>query len=338
MSMTALFSRKRHSKEKPRSSSSEQLIEILRDENVHLKDGLTDMQSNLAEWVELNKKYVQVCDENSTFYKQLAEQFSGIRHQTTELHDSVEHSREVLDQTGQLLNSVRGFAEMVEDIARQTKLLALNATVEAAHAGEAGKGFAVVAGEVQNLSEQTETATKEITQSIRNILVSSEQLSKEIQDVGVRSDSIHHTIAEFDQRIHEASQRNTHTLGQLSSSDNRVFVSLAKLDHLIWKVNTYLSLIDRTPGFEYVDYHDCRLGKWYYTGEGRERFSAMPSFGQLERPHAAVHEGTKELFELLADGAEHDMEALGDAIALMEHGSQGVFRILDKILYEKHGV
>lgn len=72
---------------------------------------------------------------------------------------------------------------LINDIAEQTNLLALNATIEAARAGEAGKGFAVVASEVKNLANQTSKATDEITGQISAMREATDQVAKAMASV-----------------------------------------------------------------------------------------------------------------------------------------------------------
>ena len=81
---------------------------------------------------------------------------------------------------------------LIEAVAEQTNLLALNATIEAARAGEAGKGFAVVASEVKSLANQTANATEEISEQITAIQGSTEETVKAIETIAS-------TMAEVDE-------------------------------------------------------------------------------------------------------------------------------------------
>jgi methyl-accepting chemotaxis protein len=85
------------------------------------------------------------------------------------LHALTGSLRENINRLGDQSNNIGNIMNVITDIADQINLLAMNASIEAAHAGEAGKGFAVVAGEVRKLAEKTRAAAQEVDSSITDM-------------------------------------------------------------------------------------------------------------------------------------------------------------------------
>ncbi len=115
--------------------------------------------SNAAEQGKLAKDKAQ---EGATVVEHSIEAMNTTQRQAEVLQANMSQ----LDDRARAIGSV---ITVIEDIADQTNLLALNAAIEAARAGEAGRGFAVVADEVRKLAEKTMTATKEVGESILSI-------------------------------------------------------------------------------------------------------------------------------------------------------------------------
>lgn len=112
--------------------------------------------------------------------------------------------------------------QIINEIADQTNLLALNAAIEAARAGEQGRGFAVVADEVRKLAERTGSATQDISDMIRRIQARIEHNVKEMNECGRKSEDGVRNAAEAG----EALQQINEAIGKVNDMTNRIVAAI----------------------------------------------------------------------------------------------------------------
>ena len=104
----------------------------------------------------------------------------------TAVTESVGLSKEVDASSEVLLET----SSIIQNIAAQTNLLAMNAAIEAAHAGEAGKGFAVVAGEIRKLAEESSAHGKNITNILQGLKTKLERVTTSAESIETQFDTI----------------------------------------------------------------------------------------------------------------------------------------------------
>lgn len=99
------------------------------------------------------------------------------------MSNGVNAINEQLRKTNELFEDVKNFIEIIDDIADQTKLLSINASIEAAQAGELGRGFAVVAENIKSMSDDTAKQAKEISGIIEGLIKDFEGCMKSICEI-----------------------------------------------------------------------------------------------------------------------------------------------------------
>lgn len=317
------------------SAPKENLADMLmKSQNEHLKTNIVDIQSNMAESVNASKSSLNKTHE-------LVESIGRIAHQIADTANNLEHlnklsanSMTTVNGLAERTNDIASILSLIKDISDQTNLLALNAAIEAARAGEHGRGFAVVADEVRKLADRTDRAVSEINISLQSMKQDVESISEESKKIQEGIVASNNSIVKLNDCLSHDSIEMKKSFSSLGFTADRVFMSLAKLDHILWKVNTYYSVATKKEQFKFVDHHNCRLGKWYYEGEGKENFSKTSHYKKLETPHAIVHDSTHKVFDLMLKD-NIDAKALKNAFDEMEKGSDEVFSTLDQILHDK---
>ncbi|WP_419172667.1 methyl-accepting chemotaxis protein [Halobacteriovorax sp.] len=309
-------------------------VALLENENYKLKENLSLIQKNMADSVGNSHHALNKLNEVDSSFDGLRQDSKSILKDITGLESNMEYTSKSSIDIEEGVNAILEAIEGISTIAFQSKMLSFNASVEAARAGEAGKGFAVVAEEVQKLA----TSTTELLENIKDKTDYFSNISKTLQESAQASlkmtQDVNTKINNFDESISGTTIKNKDALNDISATNDEIFMSLAKIDHVIWKINTYISIIEEKPAFEFVDHHNCRLGKWYYNGDGKNSFSHLMSYSHIENDHAHVHNGTKHIFDYLSNVKEN-IEHITDGINEMERASEGVFDGLDRILDEK---
>lgn len=191
---------------------------------------IDQVSANAAESAAVAERSVAIAKKGADVVQATINGMDNIREQIQETSKRIKRLGESSQEIGDIVS-------LINDIADQTNILALNAAIQASMAGDAGRGFAVVADEVQRLAERSSAATKQIEALVKTIqndtneaVISMEQTVAEVvrgarlaQDAGValeEIESVSKNLADLIQNISNAARQQASSAGHISNTMN----------------------------------------------------------------------------------------------------------------------
>lgn len=310
---------------------------LLEKHNKNMTQSLTNTQNTYLSLLEELQSMMKESKETATGSTEGLKLTQEIVSDTGNLHKQIEIENEVVNSLVVKGKDISEVINIIQNIAFQTNILSLNAAVEAATAGEAGKGFAVVAQEVRNLATRSADAAKQIKDVVDSIHLETQRIKESSDVVANVVNETKNRVDVLNKLMNNFQRNSNRSVYEVESISSKIFINLAKLDHVIYKNNLYQLIFGGEHNFNAVDHHNCRLGKWYDTGLGKQEFSFVPSYKHLEKHHHKVHHEANDLAkECSGSSVACSKQLIEDKIAHVEEGSEQVFYYLDKILEEKN--
>ncbi|GAA6777999.1 methyl-accepting chemotaxis protein TlpB [Helicobacter pylori] len=194
-----------------------------------VKNKATDIASMMNASIEQSQGLRKRLIETQAFVKESKDAIGHLFSQITESAHTEEELSSQVEQLSRNADDVKSILDIINDIADQTNLLALNAAIEAARAGEHGRGFAVVADEVRNLAGRTQKSLAEINSTIMVIV---QEINAVSSQMNLNSQKMER-LSDMSKSVQETYGKMSSNLSSVVQDSNQSMDDYAKSGHQI---------------------------------------------------------------------------------------------------------
>ena len=191
---------------------------ILKEKSGELEELISEQKQRAQELQETVNIIFDMVSKNAELTNKTNEEASTISQEIKKINEAAQKLTEVVNAVNTELQDYKKLGTEIVDISTMSKLLSLNASVEAANAGVFGNGFAVVAEEMQKLSEQTADNAKSIINQNDNIFPLLDEVTKMNDELNIQIESITHSADDI-----------TESVNSISEAENKINETASKL-------------------------------------------------------------------------------------------------------------